>query len=258
MFFYLYDAFVSDKKYQDELTKAENRLIELGINGRIEKLSILRNPKELIIDAIKKDAHTIVAVGNDSTLIKVMNIVADYNIAIGYIPLQPNSPLAKIFGIPDSFIACNILSKRLIKKISLGKANQNYFVGSLNISDTDGVAIECDDKYKITLKEKNCYLAIYNLGNILEKREEKDWQIFPQKNFLNVVACAPLENKILNFFKKKNSDKTSIFQVKKIKITTSNKVVPVMLDGQITLKTPLTVVIKPKKINIIVGKERKI
>ena len=62
MYFYFYDTFVSDKKNEQLLGKIENRLIELGINGRTEKLTVLKNMKELIEDAIKKGAHTIVAV----------------------------------------------------------------------------------------------------------------------------------------------------------------------------------------------------
>ena len=47
MYFYFYDTFVSDKKNEQLLGKIENRLIELGINGRTEKLTVLKNMKEL-------------------------------------------------------------------------------------------------------------------------------------------------------------------------------------------------------------------
>jgi len=257
MFFYLYDNFVNEKKYEETLTKTENRLIELGINGRIEKLSILRNLKELIEDGIKKGCHTIVAVGDDNTLIKVINIIAEHNVTIGFIPMVANSKLAKIFGIKNSSDACDILSKRLIKKISLGKANQNYFLTALTINDSDQVAIECEDKYKISLTEKNCSLTIYNLGNFLQKIDEKKWQIFPQKNCLSIAICPTNQNSFSKFFKKNSSSRSSLFAVKKIKITSQDSV-PILLDEQTTLKTPLTVTIKPKKISLIVGRERKI
>ena len=258
MFFYLYDAFVSEKKYEEELTKVENRLIELGINGRIEKMSILRNAKELIEDSIKKGSHTIVAVGDDSTLLKVINIVADHSVTIGFIPVAHNSKLAKIFGITDGLEACNILSKRLIKKINLGRANQTYFVASLTIAEPADVAIQCDEKYSISLKEADSHLAIYNLGNFLEKVDEKNWQLFNDKKYLHVVVTDQASGGLAKLFQKSSSPQKSVFPTKKIKISADGKTVPVLLDEQITLKTPVVVSIKPKKISVIVGRERKI
>jgi len=256
MFFYLYDIIAGEKKFEDVLIKAENRLIELGINGRIEKLTILRNPKELIEEAIKHDAHTVVAVGDDNTLLKVINLTADHNVVIGYIPLIPDSPLAKIFGISSILDACNILSKRLIKKISLGKANHNYFLASLNIPNSEEAVIECDDKYKIRTREKNCQLAIYNLGNFLEKKDEKEWIFFANKTSLNLLVCPQQQKGFSKFFQKKNANNNSIFQIKKIKITTEQTSQPVFLDGQTVIKTPVNVTLKNKKISLIVSKSR--
>jgi len=49
MFFYLYDAVVLDKKFSGLLERIESRIIELGINGRVERLTPLRNMKVAIV-----------------------------------------------------------------------------------------------------------------------------------------------------------------------------------------------------------------
>ncbi|MFH0818469.1 MAG: diacylglycerol kinase family protein [Patescibacteria group bacterium] len=259
MFFYYYDAFVSDKKNEEELTKAENRLITLGINGRIEKSSVLRNAKESIEDGIKQGAHTIIAVGDDNTLTKVVNIAAEKNVTIGFIPMIKNSKFAEILGIADSLEACNILSKRLTKKINLGKANLNYFLASLNLPQSDGLQIECDEKFKISLRHHNCKLSIYNLGNFLIASKREDWKLFPgRSNHLFVSILPQSKKKFGGLVRTSNQERESIFPAKKIKITSPDISAPVILDEQTTLKTPVTVSFKPKKITFIVGRNRKI
>lgn len=258
MFFYFYDNFVNDKKYADELQKIEHRLIELGINGRIEKFSILRNAVEMINDAIKKGAHTIIAVGNDNTFLKLSDIVSNHEITFGYIPLE-QSNIAKILGINNALEACNVLSKRLIKKINIGKANEHYFIASLFMPELEKAQIECDDKYKINFSTHG-ELHVYNLGNFLEENDEKKWRLFSGAgNHLHLYLTA--KNKASSLFKifpKNKIEKDSIFRAKKIKITSSDISLPVILDKTTTVKTPVTITYKAKRISLIVGKDRKI
>jgi diacylglycerol kinase family enzyme len=60
-----------------------------------------------------------------------------------------------------------------------------------------------------------------------------------------------------NFFKK-SFKKDSVFPIKKAKIKCETECVPLLLDGQTVVKTPALVEIVPKRLNIIVGKDRKI
>lgn len=259
MFFYFYDTLAADAKKANDLTQAENRLIELGINGRTEKMSVLRNAKEMIEDGIKKGAHTVVAVGDDASLVKVINIVANHDVTVGFIPLDPNSSFAKILGIPNINEACNILSKRLIKKLNLGKANQNYFVASLNMPQPTNINIECDESFTLSFSEPNNKVVIYNLGNFLETKNEENWQTFSlNNNTLQLLIQPQLNTKFSFFNRKKTPDKPSLFPLKKIKINSEEQSLPIVLDETTVLKTPVTVSLKAKKISLIVGKDRKI
>ena len=55
MYYYLYDTFLLDNKYQKTLHRIENRLVDLGIDGTIGRLSILMN--------IEKWLTTIIGLG---------------------------------------------------------------------------------------------------------------------------------------------------------------------------------------------------
>src|SRR3989339_839914 len=100
MYLYIYDSFLNDKKYTDSLIKIEKRITDLGIKGKIARLSVLKNMKELITDGVKEGVHTVVAIGNAQTFAKVINIVADLDLTLGLIPIDNNNPIAKILGIP--------------------------------------------------------------------------------------------------------------------------------------------------------------
>ena len=134
MYFYLYDAFLRDKKYERTLAKIEGRLLELNILGKSEKLTLLKSMRDVVKNAIKRGAETIVVVGDDQTVSKIMTYVADEDIILGIIPIGHNTQLASSLGIPQGIAACDILSSRIVERIDLGKANDAFFVSYLELS----------------------------------------------------------------------------------------------------------------------------
>src|SRR3989339_1961009 len=137
MYLYIYDSFLNDKKYSDLLISIEKRLTDLGIKGKIARLSILKNMKEMIMDGVKEGVQTVVAIGNAQTFAKVINVVADLDVALGLIPVDNNNPIAKVLGIPPKVMACDVLASRIIKKIDLGKINNYYFLNTAQIENGD-------------------------------------------------------------------------------------------------------------------------
>ena len=53
MYLYLYDSFLNNPKFGNKLAKIETRLTDLGIGGKISRLSPLKNLEELVSDEIK-------------------------------------------------------------------------------------------------------------------------------------------------------------------------------------------------------------
>lgn len=253
MYFYLYDTFLKEKKYAGALTKIENRLIDLGINGKIEKMNILKSTNEVINDAIRDGAKNIVAVGDDQTFAGTLNIVAGHkNITLGFIPIVSGN-IAKILGIPSREQACDILSARIIARIDLGKVNSHYFFSALEIPESNDLTIECDGRYNIKSTSPKVNISIRNLGLIFAKKDLAKTNVHnPNDGFLDVVL-AP--NKGGSIFKK-SKFRPSIFPVKKVVIKNVGEPISVRIDNETVLKTPLNVSVAARKLKIIVGKER--
>lgn len=269
MYFYLVDSFLNDKKYEKIFSKIENRIIDLGINGRISKLSLLKSATELIKEEVKRGAKTIVAIGNDKIVSQVINVIAELGLTFGIIPVGEENQIAKLLGIPFNETACDTISARRIEKLDLGQVNQNYFLFKAQIESPE-VVLDSENQYKINLLSKNNHIAIYNLAAEEELKKilphEKNYTCFnPQDGILELVI-SPDKNlnqsflKIFSWPTKKNSaltlgEKISFFPIKQINIK-SKESVPVILDQHIVSKTPAVIKILPKSFKVIVGKNR--
>ncbi len=132
MYFYLYDSFLQDKKYERTVALIEARVADLGIKGRAMKLSVLQQLEESIHEAVDRGARTVVAVGNDKTINEAVSVVANYtNVTLGIIPVGESNEIAKILGIPLETAACDVISNRLIDIMDIGRVNGRFFFGKI-------------------------------------------------------------------------------------------------------------------------------
>lgn len=269
MYFYLVDNFINDKKYEKIFTKIENRIIDLGINGRIAKLSLLKSAAELVKEEVKRGAKTVIAIGNDKIVSQVINVIAEQDLTFGIIPVGENNQIAELLGIPYNEAACDILSARRIERLDLGKVNQNYFLFKAHIKSPE-VVLNSENQYNINLLSKNNQITIYNLAAEGDLKKifprQKNYSCFnPQDGILELIIKSDEEFgqsflKIFSLTKRKDSALTlakniSFFPVKTINIK-SKESVPVILDQYITAKTPAQVRVLPKAFKVIVGKSR--
>jgi len=243
MYLYIYDSFLNDKKYADLLIKIEKRLTDLGIKGKIARLSILKNMKEMITDGVKEGVQTVVAIGNAQTFAKVINVVADLDVTLGLIPVDNNNEIAKVLGIPPKVLACDVLASRIIKKIDLGKINNYYFVNTAQIENGD-VSIEYNDFkiFPITTKSK---ITLYNFASQVANSS-------PVDGVLEAVIT-PIKSNV--FGQKKIED--TVLPFTKIKIgSLASEQVAILTDEQIIMKTPAEIKVAPEKLKVIVGTDR--
>lgn len=255
MYYYIYDSFLNDKKYLPTLHKIEARLMDLGINGRIEKMSLLKSLREIVEDALKKGATTIVAVGNDETVSKIISFLPNLSTTLGIIPIGDNNKIATTLGIPINEAACDTLSSRIIEKIDLGKANDYYFISSLQVAAQREIVIDCGN-YHISPLSENGHINIYNFNCITDETRENEHLYNPRDGVLEAVFSeTPTSTGLFGMFKKQYT-RDSVFPFKKIKIKCNKDCLPVIADGQTTIKTPVTVEVAPKKLKVIVGKKR--
>ena len=254
MHYFIFDQFLNDKKYTTVINKIETRLTDLGINGRTEKLSILKRLPDTLNDIDKKGATTIVAVGNDHTISKIIGLLPAHDITLGIIPIGSENHIANRLGIPEGEAACEIIAARLIEKIDLGKANNYYFISHLDILSNEQITIDCGS-YSVSTTETSNILSIRNFKSA-KSDGEKDSSSNPKDGILEAVFNS--EQKSQGFFNifKKSYSKESIFPFKKIKIKCSTETIPALADGHLTIKTPIAVEVIPKKLKVIVGKNR--
>lgn len=128
MYCYVYDDFVQDRKYERDLSAVENRITDLGLQGKIVRLALFRDPQEAIKKEVRGGAKTVVVVGNDETVHKVINAVVDSDAVLALIPIGAPTILAKIFGVPSGVGACDVLSRRIIEKIDVGVIGKYRFL----------------------------------------------------------------------------------------------------------------------------------
>ncbi|MBI5466994.1 MAG: hypothetical protein HY975_02150 [Candidatus Kerfeldbacteria bacterium] len=243
MYFYVFDNFLQDRRYESDVAAVETRLAQLGIQGRSEKITILKNIQEAVTTAIKRGATTVVAVGNDSTVSKVLPQVVEHNVTLGLIPIGPEQTIAGYLGIPAGAKAAEVLSRRVIRRLDLGEANDQLFL--LNLAAPAAAAVTCDNKYTVTSRDPDGQLVITNFNRgvgsgrpddgrlelVVERGEQRGWG------------------------NRRRGFQGSIFPFTKAKITCTGSPT-VVLDGQRAIKPPVLVTVVPHRLEVIVGPQR--
>jgi diacylglycerol kinase family enzyme len=257
MYYYIYDTFLADKKYEKTLDKIKASLLDLEIQGKHEKLTLLKSVDELIHDELKRGTKTIVVIGNDKTFLKVIDTVGKNNATLGLIPIGPENNIAKCLGIPEEEGACEVLAARKVVKFDLGKANEQYFFSNLRISkNLDRISVH-KDKYKVVPRASCSEFDVYNFyfpeGKQSFERKMKKYSAQDEK--VELVIRVPISKK--GWFGKKDQVNPidTIIQGESFKIK-SFEYLPVLLDDYRVIKTPVSVDIAPQKLKVIVGKNR--
>lgn len=244
---FIYDSFLNQKKYDRLLARLETRITDLGLNGKISRLSPTRNVQETINGELKRGAKTIIAVGNNKTINQIINCLAGNQVPLGIIPVgEDNNDIAKSLGIESTEAACDILSARLMVKLDLGLANQRYFLSKISINNQNSI-IDMNKNYTIETKEKGL-IQIFNLPGE-QIKPPANVNFIPDDGLLELVISAYGHK---NFFTKQVSQ--SMFKIKKI--TIHNLKNHLTLDGSITLAMPAEITVVKKNLNVIVGKNR--
>ncbi|MEK7211671.1 MAG: diacylglycerol kinase family protein, partial [Patescibacteria group bacterium] len=212
---YIYDTFAQEMKYIKVLREIENRLIDLGIGGRIHRLSCFKNLREIVNDDIARGIKTIVIVGNDESLIRAIDALGDADAALGFIPLgaEKENNFSKMFGIGMGTVACDILSARLLVKMDLGEVNGHYFFTNIDVPAAN-FFVDCDGQYKLSFL-KSADVRVCNLVGWGGGGESEKLLSNPCDGLLETVVYARSEsflNSLKTFFKDdKKASRISVF-----------------------------------------------
>lgn len=257
MYTYIYDSFVTGKKHERLLARIETRLTDLGISGRIERLTMFKNIREIAVDAGGRGCETMVAVGNDETVGRLIDAVGDFDMAFGIIPIGDGPHvIAEMLGIVPGVEACNILSRRVLQTIDLGKVNDHYFLSSVRIPRTRA-AISCNGQYEVIPTEDNeiqvCNLAALAVGESGEMTVSS-----PHDGYLETVfRPAPSRNIFSRLWRTRQENVVPTVVPVRFLSMRNQTPVTVIRDGQRLSSSSLKIEIVPKKLKVITGRERK-
>ncbi len=238
---YIYDDYLNKSKYNRAINRMEIRLTDLGLNGKIIRLSTIKNIRGTVQNEIKLGAKTVVAVGNNQTVNKIIGAIIDSDIygdfqkntLLGIIPIGDDNSIATSFGIKNEEDACNILLARRIEKIDIGLIGKHYFLNQAVI-ESAGTTLEIN-KCSLEIAEKGEVKIINLLSNPLKVKSN------PHDGLLDI------------YIETKKRDQ-SYLTADKIKI--QNPKHKLLIDGVVEVETPVEIGIMKNKINIVVGKDR--
>jgi diacylglycerol kinase family enzyme len=265
VYIYVYDNFVTGKKHEKLLSRVETRLTDLGISGRIERLTMFKNIREIVADADAQGCETIVAVGNDETVGRLIDAVGEFGMAFGIVPIGEGPHfIAGMLGIAEGVEACNILSRRVLQTVDLGRINDHFFLSSVRIPRTRAV-ISCDGpkgNFKINTvfgeEKQESEVEICNLAPMSFPATGQTTFSSPRDGYLEtILQPVPHRGFFSKFFRNAEPlEEASRFPVRKVKVRHSQPVT-VIRDGQRLSSSALDIEILPKALRVITGKDRK-
>ncbi len=247
MYYYIYDDFVQDKRYEKDLMRIENRLADLDIAGKIARLALFKQADELIADEVKRGVKTVIAVGNDATVFKVLDAVVDSGVIFGVIPIGSDNNVARMLGIPDGLAACDLLANRLTEKLDLGKINGYRFVTGVSFPKMKPEMVV--DKSYIVTPTGPGHIQIRNLaiGDVKGNDEVAD----PRDGKLEMVVSVSGGLKL----RRKNKFSSSVLSMKRLAFNTKEPVT-VVADNRKVRGTKFRIQAEKAKLKVIVGKDR--
>ena len=244
---YIYDDYLNKPKYSRILSRVEIRLTDLSLNGKIIRLGAIRNVSDVIQNEIKNGAKTIVAVGNNQTVSKVIGAIIDNelygffqkNVLFSIIPIGEDNSIADSLGIKASEEACNILLARRVKKIDIGIINNYYFLNKVSLPSS-GTVLEFKDGFSLSTDQKGV-IEIFNLRSATN--DDKRLKVNPIDGLLDIYIKTGKNIKDLN---RLTADS--------LKISTISD--ELLVDGTLSLSAPANIGIVRGKLNVVVGRDR--
>ncbi|MCW1930329.1 MAG: hypothetical protein KIH62_003355 [Candidatus Kerfeldbacteria bacterium] len=240
MYVYLYDKATKDPHYESMLAAIETRLIEFGMNGKVERLTVYKDLDRVIEQHVKKGARTVVAVGDDATLRGAMQACWNHDVTIGFIPLK-KTVWADRLRLPVGVEAVDVLSKRLTRSLSVGLTKNFPILEECDFTATADAWVRCDDEFTITFTQDSLCRIINESTQDIDNEEHA-------RMFRIVVT--PLKNS--RFKKKKHTEST--FFTRSCMVSTSTNAIPLSIDGVHEIQSPAELTLYRKHLDIVVGK----
>lgn len=185
---FIYDDVLNDRRYERAIAEVDVRLTSLDLQGRVVRLSLFRSAKELVEQMVREGVTTVVVIGNDHSLDKMMWFLPDLDVTVGYIPVVEPWDVATLLGIPTGPNACDVLAARFVETVDVGRIDNRYFLTSVRMPRTMA-AIDIEGQYRLSAIHGGS-ITIRNIG---EQHGERG-QLSEAKDGLLEVVIEPGES----------------------------------------------------------------
>ena len=245
MYYYIFEA----PKTSQERTyfeKIRDFARDFGIAGEITQASPARTPEELTQIGIEKNYTTIVAIGHDSHVNRIVSAVLNLNsqapISLGIISTDPESMLYERWGFKRPQDACEMLKYRKLERFNVGMVEPNYFfITSIKIEPKKPTRITLEvDRWQAEAVVDRAEIS-GNLYILLERYLKPSGVVSSTVNWL--------------LGKSEDSVDRSIFKAKLIKISSAEPLA-VVIDDQVIARTPVNIYRKLNALNIITKRDK--
>jgi len=255
-YLYLYDSFVRESPHKDVMRIVEKRFVDFGLSGKVIRITPFTNCRSLIEDELRYGVKTVVVVGNNETVAKVMSRAADLDVVFGLIAVgKKDNELAESLGIPLNEEACNTLAARKIELVDYGVINnQRFFLTSIHIQNAR-LRITCDNTFVVKADKENVELAVSNLLPSSVQGMTKGF-LHPQDGKLEVIIRPQVSGVLSGLFNRRAYSKPSVFPFRRLLVSAARPFV-MTADGRETQESSVEITVAPKKLKMIVGKERR-
>ncbi len=244
-FAYFYDDFLSNRKFEKELNEIEAEIANKNIGGRIARLAMFRNPREMIEDLMLGGAKNIVVVGDDNTLKKVIWSSQDLDPVFGYIPIGKSTEIARLLGIQPGETAVDILACRFIERLDVGRVGDGLFIKEIIIKHPE-TRVVIEGRFDIRPTEEGM-MIIRNLS----LPDVRSHTVVPETEKLEIEVVPRLEQSRHERLED-NVPKTKIrFSHARI---VADKDIEINVDGHVMSGREFDVDLIPKRLKCITGR----
>ncbi len=252
MYYYVYDSFVADKEFRRVLQLIETETNNLGLTGERAQTSTLRKADELVKEAAERGYKPIVIVGDDGTLNAAINAVArnNFDVPLAYVPVKKDQPLAFLLGVtPESAIVS--LSRRVVRELALAKANQNFFLASINCYSQPQASTRWLPGKSVT----DVFEPELLLDEHIRISAPVDRVLIEHKPDSGAFRVS-LRNESRGLLRRTTFNEQGIFWAKHIEMK-SKKPITCLLDGRAIIRAPLDIQLSDQHVSLIVGRTRR-
>jgi len=282
MYYYLIDPSQYDgKNFEFFQTRLLSLIGEYQVSGEAARVTSLRRIEDLVATALSHGCKTLVVVGSDQTLVKVMTLCRTKDITLAFVPLNSRSESARILGTDSLDQAVATIAKRRVVRMDVAKINDKLFISTVNfgflekqvqkqnffgfnaIRTTKPVAIEfrIDDRY--TIADRFFAGSIVNTRDTSFCTGDFDTSIgSPLDGFLDLVLVSKTSKYQIWKNRKKIFGRcfetlhgSTVVRAKKIKIS-SQENLGLFISGHPIATAPATVEFVKEKLRMIVGRNR--